>query len=99
MNQEILELRNLILEAQFTLLDTGNLELIDSGSSKERVDSCFKVTMLLPQEFDSTVDNFAVQTNRSRASFRLSDASGRRRPGSTPWRENCVFPIDLGELW
>lgn len=31
-NQEILKLGDLILETQFSLLDPGNLELIDSGS-------------------------------------------------------------------
>ena len=98
-NQEILELGDLILEAQLALLDPGDLELIDSRSSEKRIDRGLEVAMLLAEQFDSTVDNFAVQTTRSRASYRLRDASGRRCSSSTPSHEKCTFSVRRDELW
>jgi hypothetical protein len=48
-NQEILELGDLILEAQLALLDPGDLELIDSRGGEKRIDRGLEVAMLLAE--------------------------------------------------
>jgi len=64
-DQHILEHRDLILETQLALLDSGDLELVDSGRRHQRFDGGVEIAMLLPENLDSSRNDFTVQTTRS----------------------------------
>jgi hypothetical protein len=83
-NQQVLQLRDLVLDPQLALLDPCELKLIYRRGLLQRFDRCFQIAMFLTENLDTSRNDFAVQPTRSKACNGTEDSSGREGPRSTP---------------